>query len=86
MKNRKLYKGSSFIVFYDYSDEKIKYIFDNVREILKFQHKECTRQNVNLVNVNIYLALRKQGHLSRFLNGELLRVYIINLEGEEENE
>lgn len=82
----KLYKGSSFIVFYDKSDEHIKYIFDNVREILKFQNKECTRHNVNRVNVEIYLTLKRQGHFTRFLNGDLLRMYIINLEeGEEEN-
>ena len=77
---RKFYKGTSFIVFYDLSDEKLLYIFDNAREILKFQHKECTRANVNRVNVEIYKALRRTGHLTQFLDGRALRMYIINLE------
>ena len=79
-----LYKGCSFIVFYDEHDERLMYMFDNVRDILKFQGKECTRLNVNRVNVEIYLTLKRNGHYTRFLNGKLLRMYIINLnEGEE---
>lgn len=82
----KLYKGSNIIVFYDASDERIMYMFDNVRDILKFQNKEITRHNVNRINVEIYLALKRQGHFTRFLNKELLRMYIINLNEKEEGE
>lgn len=74
----KLYKGRYFIVFYDKTDTNFLASFDNVREILKYQHKEITRQNVNLVNVELYRALRTDTHLTRFLTGELMRVYIID--------
>lgn len=74
------YKGRFFIVFYDESDERLKYMFDNVREILKFQKKEFTQKNVNKINVEIYMALRRKDHQTRFLNGELLRCYLIDLE------
>lgn len=79
----KLYKGEYFIVFYDKTDTELLYSFDNVREILKFQGKEITRQNVNLLNVELYRALKSKEHFVRFLTGEVLRVYIIN---EKENE
>lgn len=79
-----LYKGSSFLVFYDRADERIKYMFDNVREILKFLGKEVTRSNVNKVNVEIYRALKREGHFTRLLNGKILRLYMINLEDEDD--
>lgn len=79
---RSYYKGKFFIVFYDENDERLQYMFDNVREILSFQRKETTRKNVNKVNVELYLALRRKGHQTRFLTGTLLRVYLIDLEDE----
>lgn len=83
----KYYKGNFFIVFYDKSDEYLQYMFDNVREILDFMGKPITKENVNLINIELYRALRTDTHLTRFLNGKLLRVYIIkNKEkGEKEN-
>lgn len=74
----KLYKGRYFIVFYDKTDTNFLASFDNVREILKYQHKPITRQNVNFVNVELYRALRTDTHLTRFLTGEVMRVYIID--------
>lgn len=74
----KLYKGRYFITFYDKDDTHFLQMFDNVREILKFQHKPITRQNVNLVNVELCRALRTDTHLTRFLTGEVMRVYIID--------
>lgn len=78
------YKGQYFIVFYDEADEELLYMFDNVRDILLYQGKDLSRANINLVNVELYRALKRKDHLSRFLNGELMRVYII--ENDEENE
>lgn len=75
--SHKLYKGKYFIVFYDKTDTEIKYMFDNVREILKFQNKEVTRQNINLVNVELCRALRTETRFTRFLTGEVLKVFII---------
>lgn len=78
----KLYKGHCFIIFYDKTDEIPLYIFDNVREILKWQKKEISSTNVNQINVEIYRAIKSGRHLTRFLNGEWLRVYIIDIKGE----
>ena len=73
----KLYKGSFFIVFYDRHDEFLKYMFDNVREILQYMGKPVTKTNVNIVNQELYRALKSETHLTRFINNEPLRVYII---------
>ena len=75
---RSLYKGRFFLVFYDKHDEELKYMFDNVRDILKFMGKEVTRVNVNRVNVELYRALSSKEHFCRFLTGEMLRVYMIS--------
>lgn len=82
----KLYKGSYIIVFYDRYDRYLKYMFDNVRDILKFMKQEPTRTNVNRVNVEIYRALKTDTHFTRFLNGELLRVYIIDTSKENDDD
>lgn len=74
----RLYKGRYFLVFYDKSDEELKYMFDNVRDILKFMGKSVTRTNVNLINVELCRALRSKSHATRFLTGETLRVYMIS--------
>ncbi len=75
---RSLYKGKYFLVFYDKTDEELLYLFENVREILKFMGKEITRQNINIINVELYRALRSTEHFCRFLTGEVLRVYMIS--------
>lgn len=72
-----LYKGKFFIVFYDKADMYLKYMFNNVREILTFMRKPITNTNVNLINNELYRALRTETHFVRFLTGEVLRVYII---------
>lgn len=79
------YKGEFFIVFYDKTDENLMYIFDNVREILKFMNKPCTKTNVNLINNELYRALKTDTHFTRFLTSEVLRVYIIKNEKEKRN-
>ena len=78
LNRRSLYKGNYFLVFYDKTDEELLYLFENVREILKFMGKEITRQNINLINVELYRALRSTEHFCRFLTGEVLRVYMIS--------
>ena len=83
---QKYYKGSFFIVFYDKHDEYLEYMFDNVREILEYMNKPVTRQNVNIINNELYRALKSETHLTRFLNSKPLRVYIIkHKKGEKEN-
>ena len=78
LNRRALYKGKYFFVFYDKTDEELLYIFENVRDILKFMGKEITRQNINLINVELYRALRSREHFCRFLTGEVMRVYMIS--------
>lgn len=78
LNNRSLYKGKYFLVFYDKTDEELLYIFENVRDILKFMGKKITRQNINLINVELYRALRSTEHFCRFLTGEVMRVYMIS--------
>lgn len=73
------YKGKYFIAFYDKNDERLLYIFDNVREILKFQKKPITRTNINLTNVNIVRALKRNSHSTSFLTGELMYIYIFDI-------
>lgn len=81
----KFYKGQYFIVFYDKADMNLLYMFDNVRDILKFQKKPLTRVNINLLNVELYRALKSDTHFTRFLTGEVLRVYIINNDEDEDS-
>lgn len=81
---RKYYKGKFFIVFYDKDDEVLEEMFDNVRDILKYQKREVNRKNVNMINVEIYLALRRKGHFTRMLDGRLLRVYLIKIRRRDE--
>lgn len=80
MCNNNLYKGKYFIVFYDKTDEHLLYMFDNVKEILEFKHKEINRNNIILVNVELYRALKSEFHFTRFLTGDVMRVYIIEEE------
>ena len=75
--NKELYKGKYFIVFYDKTDEHLLYMFNNVKEILDFKNKEVNRNNIILVNVELYRALKSEFHFTRFLTGDVMRVYII---------
>lgn len=74
----KYYKGKFFIVFYDKTDEQLLYIFNNTRDILRFMKKDTTRNNVNLINNELYRALKRKDHFTRFLTGKWLRVYLID--------
>ena len=75
----KFYKGSYFIVFYDKTDENLEYMFDNVRDILKFMKVPVTRGNVCRVNNEIYRALKTDTHFIRFLDGQILRVHLVDI-------
>lgn len=79
----RFYKGQYLICFYDKDDNYLLYLFDNVREIVEFQEKPLTKSNINLVNVELYRALKTKDHFVRFLTGEIMRVYIIDNKGED---
>lgn len=82
---RIFYKGSKFIVFYDMHDEYIENMFDNVKEILKYKKLPLTPHNLNLLNVEIYRALRREGHKTRILN-KWNRVYIYDVKEEDDDD
>lgn len=81
--SRSFYKGCYFITFYDKNDEFLKYMFDNVREILKFQKKEVSAKNINNVNIEIYRACKTKTHATRFLTGETLVLHLIKIDNED---
>ena len=77
---RKFYKGKFLIAFYDKNDEFLEYLFDNVREILVFMKQPLTPRNINLVNVELYKALKSENHMAKFLTGNWLRVYAVPID------
>lgn len=80
----RLYKGRYFIIFYDKTGEMPLHIFDNVKDILKFQKKPLTKENINYINVRLYRALRTKEHFVTFLTGKVMRVYIFDENSEED--
>ena len=77
--NIKYYRGRYLIVFYDKTDELLLHMFNNVKEILEFQNKKITRKNMNLINVELYRALKRKGNFCKFLDGSTMRVYIVDM-------
>ena len=76
---KKLYKKKYIICFYDIDTEVLLFVFDNVRDILKFQKKELTRQNINVINVELYRTLRRKDKTTKFLNGKLMEICIVDV-------
>lgn len=76
--SHKYYKGKYSIAFYDKTGEEYLYGFDNIRDILKFQNKPITRENVGLIKNYLYNALKTDTHFVRFLTGEVMTVWIID--------
>lgn len=80
---REFYKGEYIICFYDKTDDELLHMFDNVRQILHFQKKEVTRQNVNQINVELCRALKGDTHFTKFLTGKVMTVHIIKVNRKE---
>ena len=81
---KSLYKGRYFLAFYDKSDEELLYIFNNIEEILKYKKEEINYYNKNITGVKLCRALKNQGNFTRMIDGSLMRVYIIDTEGSDE--
>lgn len=79
---RKFYKGKYGLAFYDKTDERFLYVFDNVKEILQFENREINRHTVHQVNKQLYKALKSEEHFI-MLNGIVTRVYLVELEEDE---
>lgn len=79
------YKGHCIIAFYDKTGENYLYCFNNVREILKFRGMPITRTNVNMINVILYRALKREGHTTNMLTGKPMSVWIIDDDDDDED-
>lgn len=80
------YKKKYCISFYNETDEEFVACFDNVRQICKYRKLEITSANLTLISVELYRALRRKDHSTRMLDGNLMHVYLIDIEDIEENE
>ena len=78
------YKGHCIIAFYDKTGENYLYCFNNVREILEFRGMPITRTNVNMINVILYRALKREGHITNMLTGKPMSVWIIDDDDDED--
>ena len=81
MSYHELYKNKYCIVFYDVTGEEFKYLFNNAREILEFQGKKVTKKSMQNMNNVLYKIFQKgiNNNICTFLNGEKLRVYLIDI-------
>ena len=82
MKDRKYYKTNYIICFYDKDGEFLLHSFDNIYQILRFQKKEINRKNANICAVQIYKANKRKNHFCKFLNGQPMSCYLINIKEE----
>ena len=74
-------KKTHMIVFYEKDDETYVCSFDNIRDILKFRGLPYSKQNYDLIAVEIYRALKRQDNYTEML-GRPMHVYLIDLEDE----
>lgn len=81
-----LYKGKYFLAFYDKEGENIRYIFDNVREILKFKKLPPTRSNITNVYKCIQRSEHSEHHFTMFLTGEVMTLFVYEADDEIEKE
>jgi len=80
------YKKKYFISFYDESDENFVVSFDNLKQLCAYKGKELTSQNLILISVELYRALKRPDHTTRMLDGSLMHVYLIDVENKENDE
>ena len=79
----KLFKGRYAIFFYDGNDEHVVTFFNNIKEICDYKNKPFTKQNYNLIKVELYRALKRCDHKTWMLDGKPMRVYLIDIKQEE---
>lgn len=82
-KGRKYYKGKYFIAFYDYYSDQLYQTFNNVKEIVEYKGREMNKQNINEMNVLLGRVLM-QKEPTMFLDGKKCRVFIFDVEEEED--
>lgn len=72
------------IVLYDETDETLIDIFDNRLQLCKFLKIEPSRQNLTYISSKIFKAVHRKTHWVRFRGSELYRLYLIDMNDEEE--
>ncbi len=80
------YKNKYFISFYDEEDENFVISFDNLKQICMYKGKELSVQNLTLISVELYRALKRADHSTRMLDGTLMHVHLIDIEEIDEND
>ena len=78
MKDEKLYKGKYILSFYEKDDDTLAFIACNLREVCKRLRWEVNRKNMNVIQVNVYRALKRQNHQINLFKGKAYRVYLID--------
>ena len=79
----KYFKGHYCIVFYD-TDERFVSLFNNIWEICNYKQMESIPKNYTLVKVELYRALKRPEQTTRMLNGELMHVYLIDINDDDD--
>lgn len=74
-----LYKGRYHIVFYDKDDETYITGFNTILEICRYKKEKVTSTKIHQLNVELYRALKREGHTTKMLNGQLMHVYLIDM-------
>lgn len=82
---RTFYKGSNIIAFYSADGEQLLYLFDNLREIVKFLKWEVTDENLRKIALYVWRANKGADHKVTFLDGSPMQLYIISMNEEKEN-
>lgn len=78
--NEKYNHKKQFIAFYDENDEFLVATFDSLKEICKHKKLEVNSKNLNLLQVHLCLALKRQDRTTWMLNGKQMHVHLINYE------
>lgn len=80
----KLFKGKYLIAFYGADDETPIVVFNNIKEIMEYRGEEINQRNYTFLKVHLYKALKRESHSTRMLDGTPMRVYLIDMEDEED--
>lgn len=80
----KLYKDKYVIMFYEKDDDTFKYQFNNLRQVCKELGWPITRNNMNRIQVDIYRSIRKHNHQTNLFKGQCLKVYIVDVVDEDD--
>ena len=76
------FKGRYLIAFYDETDEICVGVFKNIWEICVHKKLDTTQQNYALIKMDLYNAFKREGNVTKMLDGRLMHVYLIDNEDE----